>query len=183
LEDITAQLAQLNDHARPSVLATAQGNEHCAAYDRFGEYKRLQTRLTKGGFKNSDLPALDEAVRRSGQQAANVGYTVMAAGKSLKCVGEGYPSEAGMVKQIATMADEYGPSPDSKKAFEPPVFRAAYLRIIKPQIQEVLTEFQKRPDSGDLEGSLSMMVADAQEWHITPAELGIPANVVKKLNL
>jgi outer membrane murein-binding lipoprotein Lpp len=183
LEAITAEFAQLNVRSsQPSLLAAAQGNDHCAAYDRFGDYKRLKARFIKGGFKKSDLPEIDDAVRRSAQQVARVGYNMMAAGKSLSCSGEGRPSEAGMIKEIAGIADEYG-QPDDTKSFEPAVFRAAYLRVIKPQVQEVLTEFQKRPDSGDLQGSLSMMVFDAQEWHITPAELGIPANVTKKLTL
>ena len=186
LKELTAIKEGLTklDKAKMGVLAAAQGNEACEAYRSFQEYERLTERLDRAGLKRSDLQELETSLQAAARKAGELGYATMVAKKSLACgVGEGRIGEAEMVKNVATLSDTYGLPRAGETKFNPAVIREAYVRAIKPQVQEALAELRNRPDSSDVLGWVGNLLRDAEEWHIAPAELGVPATVVKKLNL
>lgn len=181
LDQLRKDLEKLNA-SQPGFLATAQDNEACDAYERAMSYESLQERYNRGGFGNTDLAGtLGSQVRVAGSTAASLGYTKMKAGKALGCGGREV-SEIYVFEKFAGFMDKYGPSSESEK-FDSKVVRAAYLKMVRPEIKEALDHLAKYPDSADAQGGVFGLVQDAQEkWHFTLAELGVPAATWKKIS-
>lgn len=85
-----------------------------------------------------------------------------------------------MIGEFTQIMDKFG----TNKDFKPEIIRGAYLRAVKKQIPRMLKELRENPDSSEMRGWVSNMLEEAQNiWHFTPTELGIPAEVLKKLEL
>jgi hypothetical protein len=86
-----------------------------------------------------------------------------------------------MIEAATKIMDKYGPADQTTK-YDPKVVRAAYLKAIRPEIQESIAEFNRRPESGDALGALSWKVEMAQaKWHFTLTELGVPPAIARRV--
>ena len=183
LAGIEKDFAELDRRSeKPSVIAQASGTEACEAKDNIRGYELIMNRLKTSNLNPEWRPTLVARLQSIGQQASYAGYSIMASGKLLGCGGTEVP-EAYEVEEFAKLFDTYGQPPETK-VFNPSVYRQAYLRAIKPDIERFRARLNLQPDNGDVQGEFSYFVETVRrKYRFSLAELGISPSLAKQLNI
>lgn len=179
LENLKNRLAVL-DTDDSNLLVAAQQDEACTAYNRYQEYESILSQTLSGNFNDSEFKTkVVNSMDVIGKKVATLGYADMKSGKHLACAGREL-NEAYVIMEFATIMDSY----KAPEGADPKVVRNAYLRAIKPEIQEAIADFNKPQSNRAESNSLEGLVETAQnKWHFTADELGIPPAIQQKLKL
>lgn len=154
----------------------------CTLYHEYDSVRTVKWEYDKLNYGTTDFSALlNEEVTRMAQKVTTAAYERMKGGKLLGCVKLTNDTLT-LFSNIAKLMDEYG-RPADTEAFDPAILRAACLREIKPEVQEMLVAVNKNPN-GDMMGWLSNYVNGVKEtWHFTPEQIGVPKAMIERLNL
>jgi hypothetical protein len=157
-------------------------NGPCTLYKKWQDTHAVAVEYKELGVRKDDLErAINEAVKEAAQNATVAAYGRMKASKSLSCKGMA-ETQLELFGDIAKLMDQYG-QPADTEAFDPEILRAACLREIKPEVQEILATIKKNENSDTL-GWLSNYVDSVKTtWHFTPEEIGVPKPMIARLDL
>lgn len=155
----------------------------CSLYKNWQDTNALVAEYNKIGLSENRLAyAINDAVKQSARKAVTAAYGKMKAGKDFSCRGLG-ENQLTFFAGIAKLMDQYG-GVIGDEVFDPVIVRAACLRAVKPEVQEVLVTVKKYDEGSDVVAALSHYVDTARAtWHFTPAEIGIPKDVIERLGL
>jgi len=180
LKALRSEFAELGGRELISrAKSTTDGPSACVLYDKYAKYGDIQRRFQLLGISEGDFEKqISSSLDSLGPDMADAAYNQMKAGRALNCSGDVPVKGTYAVKTFAELIDKFGP-----EGADPKVIRTAYLKAIKGEVQETLAELKQRPDSGDLQGLLIGTAEEAKEWQFTAMEIGIPADIAKKLQL
>ena len=158
-------------------------NGPCTLYKKWQDTHAIAVEYKEIGVRKDDLErTINEAVKEAAQNATVAAYGRMKAGKSLSCKGMA-ETQLELFGDIARLMDQYG-QPADTEAFDPEILRVACLREVKPEVQEMLATVKKYNENSDVLGMLENYVETAKvTWHFSPAEIGIPKDVIDRLGL
>lgn len=155
----------------------------CTLYYEWQSLNTVKVQYDKLDYGVTDFSAgLNDAVKKAAQKATAAAYEKMKSDKTLSCNGL-TNDRLTLFGNIAKLMDEYG-RPADTEAFDPAILRAACLREIKPEVQEILAAVKKYDANSDTLGWLANYVESVKTtWHFTPAEIGVPKAMIDRLNL
>lgn len=155
----------------------------CSLYYEWQSLNSVKVAYGKLDYGLTDFSAgLNEAVKSAAQKATSAAYERMKSGKTLSCNGL-TNDRLTLFGNIAKLMDEYG-RPADTEAFDPAIIRAACLREIKPEVQEILAAVKKYDANSDTLGWLANYVDSVKTtWHFTPEEIGVPKALITRLDL
>ena len=155
----------------------------CTLYHEFNTFRTVKYEYDKLNYGRTDFSALlDDEVKQMAQKVTTAAYDRMKGGKLLGCVKLTNDTLT-LFSNIAKLMDEYG-RPADTEAFDPGIVRAACLREIKPEVQEILATIKKYDANSDTLGLLSNYVSEVKTtWHFTPEEIGVPKAMIDRLDL
>ncbi|MDQ5949263.1 MAG: hypothetical protein QG579_3 [Patescibacteria group bacterium] len=155
----------------------------CTLYYEWQSLNTVKAAYDKLEYGLTDFSAnLNEAVKTAAQKATTAAYERMKNGKTLSCKGL-TNDRLTLFGNIAKLMDEYG-RPADTEAFDPAILRAACLREIKPEVQEILATIKKYDANSDTLGWLANYVESVKTtWHFTPEEIGVPKALITRLDL
>ena len=155
----------------------------CSLYHEWQSLNMVKVAYDNLEYGTTDFSAgLNEAVKGAAQKATGAAYERMKSNKTLSCNGL-TNNRLTLFSNIAKLMDEYG-RPADTEAFDPAIIRAACLREIKPEVQEILATIKKYGDGGDTIGWLANYIENVKTtWHFTPEEIGVPKDMIARLDL
>lgn len=155
----------------------------CTLYHEFDTFRTVKYEYDKLNYGRTDFSALlDDEVKQMAQKVTTAAYDRMKSQKLLGCVKLTNDTLT-LFSNIAKLMDEYG-RPADTEAFDPAIIRAACLREIKPEVQEILATIKKYNENSDTLGLLSNYVSEVKStWHFTPEEIGVPKAMIARLDL
>lgn len=155
----------------------------CTLYYEWQSLNTVKVAYDKLEYGTTDFSAgLNDAVKTAAQKATTAAYERMKSGKTLSCKGL-TNDRLTLFGNIAKLMDEYG-RPADTEAFDPAILRAACLREIKPEVQEILATIKKYDANSDTLGWLANYVESVKTtWHFTPEEIGVPKAMIARLDL
>lgn len=155
----------------------------CTLYYEWQSLNTVKVAYDKLEYGTTDFSALlNDEVKQMAQKVTTAAYDRMKGQKLLGCVKLTNDTLT-LFSNIAKLMDEYG-RPADTEAFDPAIIRAACLREIKPEVQEILATIKKYDANSDTLGWLSNYVESVKTtWHFTPEEIGVPKSMVDRLNL
>lgn len=163
-----------------NLLAQAQGagqSEFCGEWEKFLQLEELQnlTATFTSPTGKTLATEVEGSLKETGAKVAKGFYSDMVRGSNPSCGSDVLFNTEYFRDTIQTL-ERYGDQDYDKK-----VIRAAYLRVLKPELKEALADYKARPESSDAQGSLFWLIRNAvEEWQFSPEELAIPADVMKK---
>lgn len=155
----------------------------CTLYHEFDSFRTVKFEYDKLNYGTTDFSALlNDEVKQMAQKVTTAAYERMKGSKLLGCVKLTNDTLT-LFSNIAKLMDEYG-RPADTEAFDPTIIRAACLREIKPEVQEILATIKKYDANSDTLGLLSNYVSEVKTtWHFTPEEIGVPKAMIARLDL
>lgn len=155
----------------------------CTLYHEFDTFRTVKYEYDKLNYGTTDFSALlNDEVKQMAQKVTTAAYDRMKSQKLLGCVKLTNDTLT-LFSNIAKLMDEYG-RPADTEAFDPTIIRAACLREIKPEVQEILATIKKYDANSDTLGLLSNYVSEVKTtWHFTPEEIGVPKAMITRLDL
>lgn len=153
----------------------------CTLYHEFDSLRTAYHEYDKLGGHPTLSATMKDDVKKMAQKVTTTAYDRMKSGKLLGCVKLTNETLT-LFSNIAKLMDEYG-RPADTESFDPTILRAACLREIKPEVQEILAIIKKH-DSSDTLGLLSNYISEVKTtWQFTPEEIGVPKSMINRLNL
>ena len=171
------------------VTATMLGDTVDGPCTLYHEFQSLQAikfeydRLEFPGKPSRISMVKSDDIKDMAQKVTTAAYERMKKGKLLGCVKltkESTNESLAFFNNITMLMGEYG-RPVNSEEFDPVIIRAACLREIKPEVQQILIKI-KNNENDDTLGFLSDYMEGAKAWHFTPEEIGVPKAMIDRLN-
>lgn len=169
------------------AMSSIDGPSTCASYAKYKKYESISKRFDSLGLGLNEAADFRSDIklstRTAGVEVASAAYSQMKTGQAISCrvetdFGNNNLDGTHAIKIFAEIIDQYGP-----EGADPKIVRAAYLKAAKADVSEALVELKSRPESSDLQGWIVGLAEEAKEWQFSPNEIGIPADLQKKLDL
>ena len=155
----------------------------CTLYHEYDTFRTVKWEYDKLNYGMTDFSALlNDEVKQMAQKVTAAAYERMKSNKLLGCVKLTNDTLT-LFSNITKLMDEYG-RPADTEVFDPAIIRAACLREIKPEVQEILATIKKYEANSDTLALLSNYVSEIKTtWHFTPEEIGVPKAMITRLDL
>lgn len=181
LDKLVAEAETINNSV-PGALAlryrsvTATDNA-CIFYEKMRKLQEVSVGVAKLGNHQQIGEAygkINEWVNLHGEKFTKAAYNQLKAGYVPEC-GEGEGSYA--VEEIGVIIDEYG---DDDASVDPMVIRAAFIKAMKAESAKLHADFRVRPGR-DVSSAVEEHIKRAEKWQLSATEIGIPQDIVKKI--